>query len=129
TAAGGPLRSVRGALSALRAPGARPRGPFGPARRPIGAGDELFDLGILVLRQHARHRTTGDTMKRRSTSRSTAASGHSWAAPVSALATAVAAAVMAAGPVDVTVTLGSAPDTAVVGQADVPNPVCPVTPR
>ncbi len=66
-------------------------------------------------------------MKRRSTSRST--TGYSWAAPASALATAVAAAVMAAGPVDVTVTLGSAPDTAVVGQADVPNPVCPVTPR
>ncbi|WP_420310714.1 hypothetical protein ACOB87_14670 [Streptomyces sp. YS-B37] len=66
-------------------------------------------------------------MKHRSTSRSS--TGCSWAAPASALATAVAAAVMAAGPVDVTVTLGAAPDTAVVGQADVPNPVCPVTPR
>ncbi|MGR3869741.1 hypothetical protein ACUXZZ_14245 [Streptomyces graminifolii] len=71
-------------------------------------------------------------MKRRSTSRSTTGhswAAHSWAAPASALATAVAAAVMAAGPVDVTVTLGAAHDTAVVGQADVPNPVCPVTPR
>ncbi|MER6204566.1 hypothetical protein [Streptomyces sp. NPDC001642] len=66
-------------------------------------------------------------MKRRSTSRSS--TGHSWAAPASALATAVAAAVMAAGPVDVTLTLGSAHGTAVVGQADVPNPMCPITPR
>jgi hypothetical protein len=66
-------------------------------------------------------------MKRRSTSRSS--TGCSWAAPASTLATAVAAAVMAAGPVDVTVTLGAAHGTAVVGQADVPDPVCPVTPR
>jgi hypothetical protein len=36
---------------------------------------------------------------------------------------------MAACPVDVTVTLGSAPRTVVVSQADVPNPVCPVRPR
>lgn len=48
----------------------------------------------------------------------------SWAA----LAGAFAAAVMAACPVDVTVTFGSAPRT-VVSQADVPNPVCPVRPR
>lgn len=68
-------------------------------------------------------------MKRRSTSRTTKRSAHSWAAPASALATAVAAAVMAACPVDVTVTLGSAPHTVVVSQADVPNPVCPVRQR
>ena len=68
-------------------------------------------------------------MKRRSTSRTTKRSAHSWAAPAGALATAVAAAVMAACPVDVTVTLGSAPHTVVVSQADVPNPVCPVRQR
>ncbi|MFI6459622.1 hypothetical protein [Streptomyces sp. NPDC050538] len=68
-------------------------------------------------------------MTRRSTSRIAKKSVHAWAAPASALATAVAATVMAACPVDVTVTLGSAPHTVVVGQADVPNPVCPVMRR
>ncbi|WP_405974043.1 hypothetical protein OG496_37595 [Streptomyces sp. NBC_00988] len=68
-------------------------------------------------------------MKRRSTSRTTTRSAYSWAAPAGALATAVTAAVMAACPVDVTVTLGSAPRTVVVSQADVPNPVCPVRQR
>ncbi|WP_405844169.1 hypothetical protein [Streptomyces sp. NBC_01518] len=68
-------------------------------------------------------------MTRRSTSRTTKKAVHAWAAPASALATAVAAAVMAACPVDVTVTLGSAPHAVVVSQADVPNPVCRITPR
>ncbi|MFE2418189.1 hypothetical protein [Streptomyces hokutonensis] len=69
-------------------------------------------------------------MKRRTTtSRTSKRSVHSWAAPAGALATATAAALMAACPVDVTVTLGSAPHTVVVSQADVPNPVCPIRPR
>lgn len=49
----------------------------------------------------------------------------SWAA----LAGAFTAAVMAACPVDVTVTLGSAPHEIAVRQADVPNPVCPLRPH
>ncbi|MFI6549597.1 hypothetical protein ACIBO9_40765 [Streptomyces prunicolor] len=65
-------------------------------------------------------------MKRRpTTSRTVKRPVQSWAA----LAGAFAAAVMAACPVDVTVTLGSAPHTVVVSQADVPNPVCPLRPR
>ncbi|WP_019073169.1 hypothetical protein [Streptomyces hokutonensis] len=69
-------------------------------------------------------------MKRRTTtSRTSKKSVHSWAASAGAFATAAAAALMAAAPVDVTVTLGSAPHTVVVSQADVPDPVCPVRPR
>ncbi|WP_262063554.1 hypothetical protein [Streptomyces sp. STR69] len=65
-------------------------------------------------------------MKRRSSTSHTARQPvPSWAA----LAAAFATAAMAACPVDVTVTLGSAPHTAVVSQADVPNPVCPIRPR
>jgi len=68
-------------------------------------------------------------MKRRSTSRITKRSVRAWAGPAGALSTAVVAALMAACPVDVTVTLGSAPHTVVVSQADVPNPVCQLRPR
>ncbi|MGW3105858.1 hypothetical protein [Streptomyces sp. NPDC001100] len=69
-------------------------------------------------------------MKRRTTtSRTSKRSVHSWAAPTGALATAIAAALMSACPVDVTVTLGSAPHAVVVSQADVANPVCEVRPR
>nr|WSY51744.1 hypothetical protein OG999_17505 [Streptomyces sp. NBC_00886] len=65
-------------------------------------------------------------MKRRpTTSRTAKRSVQPWAA----LAGAFTAAVMAACPVDVTVTLGSTPHTVVVSQADIPNPVCPVRPR
>ena len=69
-------------------------------------------------------------MKRRSnTSRSTKRPVHSWAASAGTIAAAATAALMAACPVDVTVTVGSAPHTVVVSQADVPNPVCPVMRR
>ncbi|MFJ3899381.1 MULTISPECIES: hypothetical protein [unclassified Streptomyces] len=69
-------------------------------------------------------------MKRRSTtSHSTRKSVRAWAAPAGALATAAVAAVMSVCPVDVTVTVGAPPRTAVVSQAEVPDPVCPVTPR
>ncbi|MCX4813889.1 hypothetical protein OG601_25155 [Streptomyces sp. NBC_01239] len=65
-------------------------------------------------------------MKRRSTTSRTAKRPvPSWVT----LAGPVVAAVLAACPLDVSVTLGSQPDTVVAGQADVPNPVCPVTPR
>ncbi|MFJ5302009.1 hypothetical protein [Streptomyces sp. NPDC088350] len=69
-------------------------------------------------------------MKRRTTtSRTGKRSVHSWAASAGALTTAAAAALIAASPVDVTVAIGSAPHTVVVGQADIPNPVCPIRPR
>ncbi|MFE9599284.1 hypothetical protein [Streptomyces hokutonensis] len=69
-------------------------------------------------------------MKRRSnTSRTTKRPVHSRAASAGAFAAAATAALMAACPVDVTVTLGSAPHTVVVSQADVPNPVCQIRPR
>jgi len=70
---------------------------------------------------------SGEIMKRRpTTSRTTRRPVPSWPT----LAGAFAAAFMAACPVDVTVTLGSPPpQTVVAGQADVPNPVCPIRPR
>ncbi|MEV6540003.1 hypothetical protein [Streptomyces sp. NPDC051665] len=70
-------------------------------------------------------------MKRRpTTSRTVKKPVRTWAASAGSLAGAVAAALMAACPVDVTVTLGSEPHTVVVvSQADVPNPVCPVRRR
>ncbi|WP_427919981.1 hypothetical protein [Streptomyces sp. cg40] len=69
-------------------------------------------------------------MKRRTTtSRTSKRPIHSWAAPAGALASAIAAALVSACPVDVTVTLGSPPHAVVVSQADVPNPVCEIRPR
>ncbi|WP_416958714.1 hypothetical protein [Streptomyces sp. Agncl-13] len=50
-------------------------------------------------------------------------------ASVGAFAGAAAAALLAASPVNVTVMLSPEPHTAVVSQADVPNPVCPLRPR
>ncbi|MEV0903256.1 hypothetical protein [Streptomyces hokutonensis] len=69
-------------------------------------------------------------MKRRPTTTHNAKKPvNSRSASVGVFAGAAAAAFLAASPVDVTVMLSPEPHTAVVSQADVPNPVCPIMRR